>query len=582
MLFAVARSSLLLCAAAALAALPRAAAAPFLRIAPAAAAAEQEEQLQVEGPSRPNLVFFLTDDQDQMLGASFPVLDGQATPMPKTKKLMQDEGMHATNWYIHTPICSPSRSELLTGRYFHNIKLVGQPCYPSGMHVNHTKVDDHSFVRVLKERAGYATGLFGKYTNKMPKTTPRGYDAWLANDGGDYIGPKFHANGIDGLPNGIVSFSNDPANYSTAVIGNTSIAWIRKVAAEGRPFMAYIAPKAAHEPFNPAPWYRDTWDETWPEHEPRPENWNCSFESRKNHHGNIPKQPMLSAAAADLITGVFRNRWRTLMSVDDLIAGVINAVEELGLSESTYFFFSSDHGFQLGQFNIPMDKRHVYEWDTKIHLLARGPGIARGSSFEQPGTQVDIAPTLLGLAGLSAPPLMDGKSIAPFLLRDADMKVLAPSTREHLRALGDAGAYRSGWRREVFIEYYFCEINSKCTTGCKSGSYPSSDSWCTNLAENSVCWCGPTAGTSDCYATEDSANNFIALRRPELDCPETRARGGGGGSLYAEFQTGDVSESAVGFKRVDFVEYFEVSEDPWQLRNRAAEASRARAAARKM
>merc|ERR1712147_460925 len=114
-----------------------------------------------------------------------------------------------------------------------------------------------------------------------------------------------------------------------------------------------------------------------------------------------------------LITGIWRNRWRTLMSVDDVIADVIAVIEELGLSDSTYFFYSSDHGFQLGQFNIPMDKRHVYEWDTKIHLLERGPGIKAGSSFSAAGTQVDIAPTLLGLAGITKPSTMDGKSIVP-------------------------------------------------------------------------------------------------------------------------------------------------------------------------
>lgn len=76
-------------------------------------------------PQRPNIVWILTDDQDQLLGGSFPPTLGNATPMPKTKALMQDGGTHAENWYIHTPICSPSRSELLTGRYFHNIKTTG-------------------------------------------------------------------------------------------------------------------------------------------------------------------------------------------------------------------------------------------------------------------------------------------------------------------------------------------------------------------------------------------------------------------------------------------------------------------------
>ena len=68
---------------------------------------------------------FLTDDQDQMLGGSFPTeASNGATPLPKTKKLMVDEGTMATNFFIHTPICCPSRSEVLSGKYFHNIKKV--------------------------------------------------------------------------------------------------------------------------------------------------------------------------------------------------------------------------------------------------------------------------------------------------------------------------------------------------------------------------------------------------------------------------------------------------------------------------
>ena len=54
-----------------------------------------------------------------------------------------------------------------------------------------------------------------------------------------------------------------------------------------RPFFAYIAPKAAHEPFDPAPWYAGAWDASWPEHEPRPVNWNCSAEARSVSHTRL-------------------------------------------------------------------------------------------------------------------------------------------------------------------------------------------------------------------------------------------------------------------------------------------------------
>lgn len=326
--------------------------------------------------------------------------------------------------------------------------------------------------------------------------------------------------------------------------------------------MAYIAPKAAHEPFNPALWYRDHWDASWPKHEPRAESWNCSFESRKNHHGNIATEPLITEDAAKVITGVFKNRWRTLMSVDDLISDVIEAIEDLGLSDRTYFFFSSDHGFQLGQFNIPMDKRHVYEWDTKIHLLAKGPGIRPGSVMPMPGTQVDIAPTLLGLAGVEVPSDMDGRSIAPFLFKLEDPTV-PESARAHLKALGDVEFYKARWRDEVFIEYYFVASNTKCTSGCKAGAYPDLDAWCGNLATNSACWCPKSPGVAGCYDTETSENNFIALRSLKND------------DLYVEFQTGLQNMRDIKFNRIDFVEYYRLDSDPWEMRNLADVTPRA-------
>jgi N-acetylglucosamine-6-sulfatase len=523
-------------------------------------------QTKAEKAKRPNFVWFLTDDQDQLWGSSFPrALTG--TPMPKTKALMEEGGATADNWYIHTPICSPSRSELLTGRYFHNIKQKGGPLW--GMHVNETFVNDNTIAKKLKEE-GYTVGLFGKYTNVMPKLgdTPAGFDAWLANSGGSYVAPSFQTMNIDGLPDGNNKFPAE--NYTTAVVGNVSIAWIRKVAQEDKPFFAYIAPKAAHEPFNPAPWYVDAWDPSWPEHEPRDENWNCSLESRQDHPGIIKTQPMISDEVADIITGIWKNRWRTLMSVDDVIGDVIGVVDELGLSDSTYFMYSSDHGFQLGQFNIPMDKRHVYEWDTKIHLVARGPGIKPGSTFANPGTQVDIAPTVFGLAGIEIPDYFDGKSIAPFLVDPTD-DALLDSTRQHLESLGDLDQYAQSWRQEVFIEYYFVNNNVKCMNSTVvPGDYPNSDSNCVDLTpgNNAGCWASDAASNPvdldpTCYATEDSTNNFIAIRNLK----------GGENFVYAEYQAGDLLDVNVEFDNVDFIEYYDLEKDIHHMNNLGKTAS---------
>ena len=153
----------------------------------------------------------------------------------------------------------------------------------------------------------------------MPAKTPPGFDAFMGNGGGDYLAPQFAVSGLaDVGPWGIQdgSWKGTQHNYTTAVVGNVSIAWIEKTVAAQHPFFAYIAPKAAHEPFIPAPWHLDHWDDSWPVTEPRDNPaWNCSAASRADKHGNIATNPMISSDAATVITGIFKNRWRTLMSV---------------------------------------------------------------------------------------------------------------------------------------------------------------------------------------------------------------------------------------------------------------------------
>lgn len=505
----------------------------------------------------PNIVWFFTDDQDQMLGGSFPI-HNKTTPMPHTQALLAEQGVSATNFFAHTPICCPSRSQLLTGRYFHNLKVVGNK---GCMHANETLVNDYNFLQILHRDANYNVGMFGKYLNNMPDKVPFGFNAWLANGGGSYLAPSFQVQNVDGFPNGTWQGSAD--DYTTAVVGNASVAWIRKMATQfpSQPFFAYIAPKSAHEPFNPAPWYADHWDPSWPSQEPRPKNcWNASLASRKDKHGNLATNPLLTEEAADVVTGIFKNRWRTLMSVDDVVEAVIAEVQSLGLMTSTYFFFSSDHGYQLGEFNILLDKRQVYDTNTRIAFLARGPGISPGSNFSYPATMVDVAPTFLTLAGLPKPADMDGKPLVPLFVDSSRFHELLLSTRTYMQSI-DQTKYQNSWRDVVFIEYYYNYPFPKCVNDCNQtcGEYPAQDAYCAGLETkpNSLCW--GSCCTQQCYATESTANNFIALR--------SMADSANGDTLYAEFQTGDLTNADIKFEHVDFYEYYNASNDPWQINN---------------
>ena len=108
--------------------------------------------------------------------------------------------------------------------------------------------------------------------------------------------------------------------------------------------------------------------------------------------------------------------------------------QELSLWQSTYVFVTSDHGYNMGQHNLPSCKLNVYDHDVRVPMAIRGPGIQPMSNLSEIGSHADIAPTLLSLAGIDPTrmqPAIDGKSLLPWLLTDRHA-LLPTATRERL------------------------------------------------------------------------------------------------------------------------------------------------------
>ena len=96
----------------------------------------------------------------------------------------------------------------------------------------------------------------------------------------------------------------------------------------------------------------------------------------------------------------YRQRLRTLQSVDELVAGVMERLERHGLLEDTYVFYTTDNGYHIGQHRLQPGKECGFEEDINVPLIVRGPGVKKGEVEERVVTShVDLVPTVLKLAG---------------------------------------------------------------------------------------------------------------------------------------------------------------------------------------
>ena len=330
-----------------------------------------------ENQGAPNIVLIITDDQ------GYGDLGCHGNPVLKTPHLdkLHSESVRFTDFHVG-PTCAPTRSALMTGHWSNR---TGVWHTINGRSI--LREDEVTLAQLLAD-AGYATGMFGKWhlgDNYPSRPQDRGFEEVLCHGGGgvgqtpDYWdnayfdGAYFH----NGKPTPVKGFCTD-------VFFDYALQFIERSRDARRPFFAYIAPNAPHSPWHAPQQYADRYADL----------------------------PLNTAHFFGMIT-----------NIDDNVGRLRAKLAQWGLAENTILVFMTDNGTAGGAkvFNAGMrgHKGSEYEGGHRVPLFVHWPagGLNTGRDAPELAAHVDVAPTLLDLAGVTRVGAWnpDGRSLRPLL-----------------------------------------------------------------------------------------------------------------------------------------------------------------------
>ncbi len=377
---------------------------------------------------RPNIVFLLADDQRwDTLGC----MGNHIIRTPNIDRLSQ-QGVTFQNNFCATAICCTSRASVFTGLYekSHGITDFSTALSP--------RIHAQSYPVLLK-KAGYRTGFVGKYGvgNDMPASD---YDYWqgLAGQGGTY----WHE-------------WKGKRTHLTRMMGEQALEFLEG-SGKSQPFCLNVSFKAPHaEDPNPKQYIYDPVDEglynnvTIPTPKTAaPEYFEALPEFLKTSEGRVRWGWRFTTPESyqEMVKGYYR----LISGIDAVVGKVVKKLEQMGVADNTVIVYTSDNGYFLAEHGLA-DKWFMLEESIRTPLIVYDPRLAanaRGKRRSEMTLNVDLAPTLLSIAGVEAPGSMQGRSFMPLV----------------------AGGSQQ-WRSEWFYSHHFKHPRIPMSEGIRDGRW---------------------------------------------------------------------------------------------------------------
>jgi arylsulfatase A-like enzyme len=327
--------------------------------------------------------------------------------MPWLQSQIQDPHGHwiwFPNAIVSTPLCCPSRATILTGRYDTQTHVRDNVSGPF--------LDDTNTLPVWLQRAGYTTGLVGKYLNNYPwgraPFVPPGWDRWFAKENANESTAYYDYDVVD---DGFVRhFGAVPDVYATDVLGGAADRFLQQAPSD-RPWFLYFAPNAPHAPWLPAPAYQDVAGQ-----EPPAMPSLAELNDVGGKPGYVTSRPPLTREEVDAFRQDDLLERAMLRSVDDALRAMVATIAARGELDRTVIVFLTDNGYEFGLHRLE-GKRYPYEPSIRVPFAIRAPG-ATARTDPTLVANVDLAATISDLADVRPGLPQSGVSLAPAIRGD--------------------------------------------------------------------------------------------------------------------------------------------------------------------